>query len=150
MAPETALSLRDVTVSRRGRIVLRLDELDIGQGTVLGIIGPNGAGKSTLLAAICGLLRLSGGTVRLFGRDLAGPGGGRARRDIALVMRAPLWVVHPLAGQSNEIDCLARVFIARAACEEPSCRAFERGHGRNADAPARDGHSAPADPSGRR
>jgi len=88
MAPETALSLRDVTVSRRGRIVLRLDELDIGQGTVLGIIGPNGAGKSTLLAAICGLLRLSGGTVRLFGRDLAGPGGGRARRDIALVMQA--------------------------------------------------------------
>lgn len=88
MAVEMALSLRDVAVARRGRIVLGPADLDVDRGTVLGVIGPNGAGKSTLLAAICGLLRLAGGVVRLFGSDLAGPGGSRARRDIALVMQA--------------------------------------------------------------
>lgn len=88
MDAEPALSLRDVAVARRGRTVLHLPSLDIGRGTVLGIIGPNGAGKSTLLAAMCGLLRLSAGIVRLFGRNLAGPGGSRARRDLALVMQA--------------------------------------------------------------
>lgn len=87
MENEPALSLTQVTVARRGRTVLGVDALDVPRGQVLGVIGPNGAGKSTLLAAICGLLRLSGGTVRLDGRDLAGPGGRRARRDIALVMQ---------------------------------------------------------------
>ncbi len=88
MATEPALSLRHVAVSRRGRRVLQIDALEVGGGQVLGIIGPNGAGKSTLLHAACGLLRLASGAVRLFGRDLAGPGGTKARQDIALVMQA--------------------------------------------------------------
>lgn len=88
MGNETALSLRHVAVSRRGRLVLQVEALEVGRGRVLGIIGPNGAGKSTLLLAVCGLLGLSSGSVRLFGRDLSGPGGAKARRDIALVMQA--------------------------------------------------------------
>lgn len=39
----------DVTKSYNGRCVLRIDELDVHPGEVLGIIGPSGAGKSTLL-----------------------------------------------------------------------------------------------------
>lgn len=88
MTAEAALSFRGVAVTRRGRRVLDIDALDIPQGGVLGLIGPNGAGKSTFFAAICGLLRLQRGTVRLMGRDLAAIGAGAARRDIALVMQA--------------------------------------------------------------
>jgi manganese/iron transport system ATP-binding protein len=88
MGNEPALSLRNVVVSRRGRDVLRIDALDVANGRVLGVIGPNGAGKSTLLLAICGLLRLSGGSVRLAGRDLASPGEAKLRQRIALVMQA--------------------------------------------------------------
>lgn len=88
MGSDPALSLRGVEVNRRGRVVLRLDALDVDKGRVLGVIGPNGAGKSTLLAAVSGLLPLASGVVRLMGKDVAGPGGARARRDIALVMQA--------------------------------------------------------------
>jgi iron complex transport system ATP-binding protein len=40
------------------------------QGEVVGIIGPNGCGKTTLLKCISSLLRLSGGSIRLFGEDV--------------------------------------------------------------------------------
>ncbi|WP_144005016.1 metal ABC transporter ATP-binding protein [Solidesulfovibrio fructosivorans] len=88
MENDAALSLRDVVVKRRGRVVLRIEALDVAKGGVLGLIGPNGAGKSTLLTAICGMLRLTSGAVRLFGNRLTGPGASKARRDIALVMQA--------------------------------------------------------------
>lgn len=38
-------------------------------GEVVGFIGPNGAGKSTTIRIMLGLLKKSGGTVTLFGKD---------------------------------------------------------------------------------
>jgi ABC-type Mn2+/Zn2+ transport system ATPase subunit len=42
--------------------------LDLDQGTALGIVGPNGSGKSTLLKTVAGLLFPERGTVEVFGR----------------------------------------------------------------------------------
>jgi branched-chain amino acid transport system ATP-binding protein len=42
----------------------------VAPGEVHGLIGPNGAGKTTLLNLVSGLLRPSGGTVRLDGRRI--------------------------------------------------------------------------------
>jgi branched-chain amino acid transport system ATP-binding protein len=44
------------------------------------IIGPNGAGKSTLLNCISGLLGITGGTIKLEGRDIAGEDAYRISR----------------------------------------------------------------------
>jgi branched-chain amino acid transport system ATP-binding protein len=44
--------------------------LTVGAGEIVAIIGPNGAGKSTAMKAVFGLLRLTGGQVRLDGRDI--------------------------------------------------------------------------------
>jgi branched-chain amino acid transport system ATP-binding protein len=44
--------------------------LTVGAGEIVAIIGPNGAGKSTAMKAVFGLLRLTGGQVRLAGRDI--------------------------------------------------------------------------------
>jgi len=48
-----------------------LDGLDLtlDAGEVQGFLGPNGSGKSTTIRIVLGLIRKSGGEVRLFGRD---------------------------------------------------------------------------------
>ncbi|WP_135469180.1 ABC transporter ATP-binding protein [Crenalkalicoccus roseus] len=46
--------------------------LSVAAGEVVVLLGRNGAGKSTTLKAIMGLVRPSGGRVRLAGRDIAG------------------------------------------------------------------------------
>jgi ABC-2 type transport system ATP-binding protein len=57
-------------VKRYGEI-LAVDDVDltVNPGDVFGYLGPNGAGKTTSLRMMLGLIRPSGGSVRLFGRD---------------------------------------------------------------------------------
>jgi ABC-2 type transport system ATP-binding protein len=44
--------------------------LHIDEGEIFALLGPNGAGKTTLIGAVCGLVRKTSGTVKLFGTDL--------------------------------------------------------------------------------
>ena len=45
--------------------------LKVHQAEFFGLLGPNSAGKTTLVSIICGLIRQSSGTIRLFNSDLA-------------------------------------------------------------------------------
>lgn len=60
---------------------LRSINLDISEGSRLGLIGANGAGKSTLLSIMAGLLPPISGSVRVEGRVLALLGGAEAGLD---------------------------------------------------------------------
>jgi len=62
------LEVHDLTVAYHKRPVLYGIDLTIPKGSLVGIIGPNGAGKSTLIKAIMGLLPLSAGWVKVFGK----------------------------------------------------------------------------------
>ncbi len=43
--------------------------LDVRPGEIFALLGPNGAGKTTLISAMCGILRVTGGTINVFGHD---------------------------------------------------------------------------------
>jgi ABC-2 type transport system ATP-binding protein len=58
--------------------------LTIGAGEIFALLGPNGAGKTTLIGAVCGLVKKTSGTIRLFGVDLDRE-PLRPRYDVGLV-----------------------------------------------------------------
>jgi len=74
------LELRDLTVERGGRAVVREVSVEIEAGQVTALLGPNGAGKSTLVLAVGGVLRPRSGSVLLDQADIAGRRPERIRR----------------------------------------------------------------------
>ena len=67
------LEVKDVVAGYGdGPAILNGASLEVQPGKVHCIIGPNGAGKSTLLKAICGMLKVTSGAIRLKGQSLAG------------------------------------------------------------------------------
>ncbi|UGS38416.1 ABC transporter ATP-binding protein [Capillimicrobium parvum] len=68
--PEPALQITQLTKRYDGGF-LALDGLDltIPDGAFFGLLGPNGAGKTTLISAVCNLIRVTGGELRVFGED---------------------------------------------------------------------------------
>jgi branched-chain amino acid transport system ATP-binding protein len=68
-------ALLEVSGLRSGYLqgtVLHGVDLELQRGRILGLLGRNGVGKSTLVMTIMGLLRPTGGTVRLGGDNLTG------------------------------------------------------------------------------
>jgi len=45
-------------------------DLEIRRGEIFALLGPNGAGKTTLISIICGIVKLSSGTVLADGHDI--------------------------------------------------------------------------------
>jgi branched-chain amino acid transport system ATP-binding protein len=66
------LQLRELTVARGNRAVVREVSLKVPPGEITALLGPNGAGKSSLVLAVAGVLRPESGTVTLGDGDLAG------------------------------------------------------------------------------
>ncbi|HEX4765785.1 MAG TPA: ABC transporter permease [Lichenihabitans sp.] len=65
------LEIRDLHVHYGASHALQGVDLSLAGG-VLSVVGRNGMGKTTLCKAIMGLVRVSSGTIRFAGRDLAG------------------------------------------------------------------------------
>jgi branched-chain amino acid transport system ATP-binding protein len=66
------LTLKNLTVERGGRPVVKDVSLEVPAGQVTALLGPNGAGKSSLVLAVGGVLRPRSGSVSLDGTELAG------------------------------------------------------------------------------
>ncbi len=65
-----------------------LDGLDlrVPAGSVFGFLGRNGAGKTTTIKHLLGLIKVDGGSARIFGQTVTGPGASvRIRRRIGFV-----------------------------------------------------------------
>jgi branched-chain amino acid transport system ATP-binding protein len=64
------LEVRDLQVASGAAPALWGGSLDVRPGELLCVVGPNGAGKTTLINTIAGMLRASGGSIGLVGRDI--------------------------------------------------------------------------------
>ncbi len=66
---DTAIELASVK-KRYGPVeALRDVSFAVGRGEMFGLIGPDGAGKTTAIRAMCGLLHIDAGSIRLLGKD---------------------------------------------------------------------------------
>ncbi|MCC7407538.1 MAG: ABC transporter ATP-binding protein, partial [Phycisphaeraceae bacterium] len=65
---DAALSIHDLTVAYHRKPVLWDVELDVPEGSLVGIVGPNGAGKSTLIKAAMDLIPKASGKVMIYGK----------------------------------------------------------------------------------
>ncbi|GAB4168303.1 MAG: manganese ABC transporter ATP-binding protein MntB [Terrimicrobiaceae bacterium] len=63
------LELHDLTVAYHRKPVIYGIDLEVPAGSLVGIIGPNGAGKSTLIKSVMGLLPVTAGWVKVFGKS---------------------------------------------------------------------------------
>ena len=82
------LSVRDLSVERSGRQVLRGLGFELRPGEVVGLLGRNGAGKTTLFQVLCGLLDPDSGEFALDGRPIA-PGDREFRSRCGVVFQEP-------------------------------------------------------------
>jgi NitT/TauT family transport system ATP-binding protein len=93
MTPSPIIEASNVTAAyenvraRTRLIALRDVNLDIGEGEFVAIVGPSGCGKTTLLNMVAGFIKPMTGTVRVRGKEVAGPGEDRAMvfQDYALL-----------------------------------------------------------------
>ena len=53
----------------KSRGIIDLD-LEVEKGEFFGFIGPNGAGKSTTIRILTGLIKSTGGSAKIFGKDV--------------------------------------------------------------------------------
>ncbi|WP_127127215.1 metal ABC transporter ATP-binding protein [Georgenia sp. SYP-B2076] len=67
----------DLTVVLGTSTILRGISLTVGRGEIVALLGANGSGKSTLVKSLVGIVPITRGHARLFGRDVGGH-----RRDV--------------------------------------------------------------------
>ncbi len=89
-----AITTHDLSKRFRRTTAVRGLNLQVPSGKVFALLGPNGAGKSTTLKMLMNLLRPSGGSAIVLGRDSRKLGGTHFR-EIGYVsedQRLPLWM----------------------------------------------------------
>ena len=64
-----AIEIRNLTKNFGEKQALQGLNMTVPKGSIYGFIGENGSGKSTTEKIICGLIRASGGSIKLYGKD---------------------------------------------------------------------------------
>src|SRR2546421_7856155 len=66
---DTVIELQQVTKECKTKTVLDGLDHSIPRGSVVGLLGRNGEGKTTLIKCALGLIKLTGGSAKIFGED---------------------------------------------------------------------------------
>ena len=95
------LDIKDLTVSRSGKVVLSEVDLQISKGEFIGLVGPNGSGKTTLILTILGILQPFTGEVKIYDQE---PGSKKLHGRIA-------WVSQAAANLPNNVRITVRELV---------------------------------------
>jgi ABC-2 type transport system ATP-binding protein len=68
--PKIILSVKNLRKSIKGKPIIKGVSFDIREGEIFGFLGPNGSGKTTTIRMLVDLIRPSGGTITLCGKDV--------------------------------------------------------------------------------
>ncbi len=82
--------------------------ITVSAGEFVGLLGPSGSGKSTLLNLIAGLDRPSGGSLRIFDRNLA----GLSRSALSLHRRTNVGIIFQSFNLISTMSALENVTLA--------------------------------------
>jgi branched-chain amino acid transport system ATP-binding protein len=86
MSSDALISARGLHTHYGASHILRGVDFTVGKGQTIGLMGRNGMGKTTLLKSLMGIVKPSGGQVRVKGRDMTGaPTFEIAREGLAYV-----------------------------------------------------------------
>ncbi len=89
---DIVVDVRNISKVFGHETVLKDVSLQLEQGKIHGIIGRNGSGKTVMMKCICGFLRPSAGTVKVFGKTI-----GRDcdfARDTGMLIETPGFLNH--------------------------------------------------------
>jgi branched-chain amino acid transport system ATP-binding protein len=119
----STLELRDITVERGGRPVVKDVTIVVPAGEVTALLGPNGAGKSSLVLAVGGVLRPRPGSVSLDGMELAGRRPEKIRAAGVAIVPEGRRLLPDLTTSDN--ITVATYSLTRAQAAEGRARALE-------------------------
>ena len=110
-----------------GLPIVRGASLAVRPGEVVAVLGPNGSGKSTLVKAIAGLVPVTAGTVRLFGRDVTGlPAHRLVREGLAFVPQTENVFARLAVWENLELAAAVLPASAAARAHRGAVRALPR------------------------
>ena len=67
---EPAIEIQNLTKKFEDKTALDSLNLEVTKGELFGLLGPNGAGKTTTINILCGLVKPSGGTAKIYSHDV--------------------------------------------------------------------------------
>ena len=108
-------------------------DLDVPEGSTIGLVGESGSGKSTVARAIVGLVRARSGRVVLDGADVTNARGAALRQlraRVQMVFQDPASSLNPrmTVGEAVEEAVAAHRVLRRAGRAEEALRLFELVH----------------------
>ena len=111
-------------LSKRYKEVLAVDGLDlrIRRGEIYGFLGRNGAGKTTTIRMILGLIRPTGGCVKILGNDLVGGGRERALASVGYLVESA--TCYPTLTVRENLEIQRRLTGAEASAVEKAIRSM--------------------------
>jgi branched-chain amino acid transport system ATP-binding protein len=119
----STLELRDITVERGGRPVVKDVTIAVPAGEVTAVLGPNGAGKSSLVLAVGGVLKPRSGSVLLDGTEFAGRRPEKIRAAGVAIVPEGRRLLPDLSVDDN--IKVATYALSRQAAAEGRARALE-------------------------